>query len=244
MRDTFTRTHQLSAHELLGKDLEGRCQKRPSLPDLLRAAHFNGGVAGSGETTVGRRLAASLGVPLVERDASAFQPGWDPTPRDEFRERVRCALSSDGWLVDGNYRSELRDIVWAMIHTLVWIDLSPLTVTRRVIARTLRRVLTDKNSGTASASASPISSDGGPRRTSSGGRGSSTPTTRRGTSPPWRTRRSHTWTSSGSAVAQKSRRFSRARRTDQGRFVQIRASGRAKTRSPIEPAWNRERLVS
>jgi adenylate kinase family enzyme len=61
------------------------------------------GVSGAGKTTVGRKMAASLGVPFVELDAIFHQPYWVELPRDDFRERVGAALAAPGWVVDGNY---------------------------------------------------------------------------------------------------------------------------------------------
>lgn len=99
------------------------------------------GVPGSGKTTIGRQLAASLDVPFVELDAIFHQPGWEALPRDLFRERVSEALDAGGWVVDGNY-SAVKDLVWQRADTVVWLDLPRRTVMRRVILRTLRRSIT------------------------------------------------------------------------------------------------------
>jgi adenylate kinase family enzyme len=96
------------------------------------------GVSGAGKTTVGRKLAASLGVPFVELDAIFHQPDWVELPRDDFREQVSAALAAPGWVVDGNY-SAVRDLVWDQADTVVWLDLPRRLVMRRVILRTLRR---------------------------------------------------------------------------------------------------------
>jgi adenylate kinase family enzyme len=99
------------------------------------------GVPGSGKTTVGRRLAASLGVPFIELDEIFHQPGWGELPVEEFRLRVRVAVEAKGWVIDGNY-SAVRDIVWQRADTVVWFDLSRPIVMRRLVARTMRRALT------------------------------------------------------------------------------------------------------
>jgi adenylate kinase family enzyme len=99
------------------------------------------GVPGSGKTTVGRRVAASLGVPFVELDEIFHQPGWGELPPDDFRERVSEELTSDGWVVDGNY-SAVQDLVWQRADTVVWLDLPRPLVMRRIIARTIRRAVT------------------------------------------------------------------------------------------------------
>jgi adenylate kinase family enzyme len=99
------------------------------------------GVSGVGKTTVGRKLATALGVAFVELDAIFHQPDWVELPRDAFRERVHAALAAPGWVVDGNY-SMVRDLVWDRADTVVWRDLPRRLVMRRVILRTLRRVVT------------------------------------------------------------------------------------------------------
>lgn len=99
------------------------------------------GNSGSGKTTISRALADRLGVPHVELDAIFHQPDWQELPRPEFRRRVAAAVAHGGWVVDGNY-SAVRDIVWPLADTLVWVDPPRRTVLRRVVTRTLRRVVT------------------------------------------------------------------------------------------------------
>jgi adenylate kinase family enzyme len=99
------------------------------------------GVPGSGKTTVGRQLAASLGVPFVELDSIFHQPGWVDLPVDDFRKRVTEALTAPAWVVDGNY-SAVRDLVWQRADTVVWLDLPRRRVMYRIILRTVRRALT------------------------------------------------------------------------------------------------------
>ena len=99
------------------------------------------GSAGAGTTTVGRRLAAGLDVPLVELDGIFHQPEWTPLPRDEFRARVAEIVAADGWVVDGNY-SAVQDLVWAAADTVVWLDPPRRVAMRRVTGRTVRRVVT------------------------------------------------------------------------------------------------------
>jgi adenylate kinase family enzyme len=99
------------------------------------------GTPGSGKSTVGRRLAASLNVPLVELDAIFHQPDWAGLPRDLFRARVHDVVETDGWVIDGNY-SAVQDLVWRRADTVVWLDLPRRAVMQRVVTRTLRRAIT------------------------------------------------------------------------------------------------------
>jgi adenylate kinase family enzyme len=63
---------------------------------------------------------------------------------EEFRDEVRRCLvgfqaDSGGWVVDGNYRSRVADLIDA--DTYVWLDYPRSIVMRRVIRRTLGRML-------------------------------------------------------------------------------------------------------
>jgi len=99
------------------------------------------GTSGSGKSTLARELAGVLNVPCLELDSVFHQPGWAPLAREEFRERVASFAEGDGWVVDGNY-STVRDLVWAKADTVVWLDLPRYLVMRRLISRTVRRVVT------------------------------------------------------------------------------------------------------
>jgi adenylate kinase family enzyme len=99
------------------------------------------GTPGSGKTTVGQRLAASLSARFVELDAIFHQPRWADLPRDEFRARVRDIVETDDWVIDGNY-SAVQDLVWQRGDTVIWLDLPRRVVMQRVVARTLRRAIT------------------------------------------------------------------------------------------------------
>jgi adenylate kinase family enzyme len=97
------------------------------------------GTSGSGKSTLGAALAKRLGTDFLELDSVFHQPGWVSLPRDEFRSRVAAAVAGERWVIDGNYSSNVRDLVWARADTVVWLDLPKRTVMRRVIWRTLGR---------------------------------------------------------------------------------------------------------
>jgi adenylate kinase family enzyme len=98
------------------------------------------GVSGSGKTTLSRRIAADLGVPAIELDALFHLPGWQETPRDEFRAKVTAALDAapDGWVTDGNY-TVVRDIILARADTVVWLRPPWIVSFSRLLKRTVTR---------------------------------------------------------------------------------------------------------
>lgn len=101
------------------------------------------GSAGSGKTTLARALSERLGVVHVELDALYHGPGWTEPDPDEFCSRVGATLDAagDGWVCCGNYSGALGSVVWPRADTVVVLDLPRRTVMRRVVARTLRRVV-------------------------------------------------------------------------------------------------------
>ena len=99
------------------------------------------GTTGCGKTTLARQLAQRLAIPHVELDALHWDPGWTPAPPDLFRERTTQALSSETWVVDGNYHV-VRDVIWSRADTLVWLDYTLPVILARLVWRTLRRIVT------------------------------------------------------------------------------------------------------
>ncbi len=99
------------------------------------------GTSSSGKTTFACKLSKKLNVPHIELDAIHWKPGWVSTPTEEFRSLTQQAVSSEEWIVDGNY-SAVHDIVWKRATTLIWLNYSFHIVAFRAIKRTLRRVIT------------------------------------------------------------------------------------------------------
>src|SRR5215468_12140697 len=100
------------------------------------------GTSGSGKTTIASQLAGILRVPHIELDALHWGANWEPEPDEVFRSRVREAVGADHWVVDGNYNKRARDLVWARIDTVVWLDFSLRVILYRLLCRTIRRIMT------------------------------------------------------------------------------------------------------
>lgn len=98
------------------------------------------GVSGSGKSTLGRELAGRLAVPYTELDSIFHQPDWAPLPKDDFRRRVAALAAEDAWVIDGNYAAVLP-LVWQRADTVIWLDPPRLTMMRRLVWRSLRRVV-------------------------------------------------------------------------------------------------------
>lgn len=103
------------------------------------------GSTGTGKTTCARQLAAVLRVPHVELDALAWEPNWTLADVETLQTRVRDATRVDRWVVDGNYGGRgVRQIVWDMADTIVWLDFSLMLILRRLWTRTNSRIRDQK----------------------------------------------------------------------------------------------------
>src|SRR5436853_4183216 len=80
------------------------------------------GTSGSGKTPLAGEIARRLALPHVELDALHWEPNWTEAPLERFRQRVEAAILGDRWVVDGNYNSKVRDLVWSRAEVLVWLD--------------------------------------------------------------------------------------------------------------------------
>jgi adenylate kinase family enzyme len=101
------------------------------------------GTSGAGKTTLARAIAAQLALPHVELDAINWEAGWRDLVRcdpPEFIRRVTEAAAVERWVADGNY-GPVRDVLWRRATHLVWLDYERSVIMRRVIARSLSRVV-------------------------------------------------------------------------------------------------------
>jgi adenylate kinase family enzyme len=96
--------------------------------------------SGNGKTTLGRALAARLGVPFVELDALVHGPYWRETPDTELRAMLEPTLRGDGWVIDGTYQRKLGTRVLDAADTVVWLDLPLRVWLPRLLRRTGRRL--------------------------------------------------------------------------------------------------------
>jgi adenylate kinase family enzyme len=102
------------------------------------------GPAGAGKTTFAASLARDLGLTHIELDSLYHQPGWTELPEAEFRDRVDRLTTHSGWVVDGNYTNTLQDILWGRADTIIWLDIARGIATRRVLLRTLTRLISKR----------------------------------------------------------------------------------------------------
>ncbi|KAF7324604.1 hypothetical protein MKEN_00501700 [Mycena kentingensis (nom. inval.)] len=100
------------------------------------------GNSGAGKSTMGRELAAILGVPFISLDTLHWNPGWRESSADEMRKRIQETLLAcpDGWVIDGNYTRKGGDLVESSATDRVWLDPPLALYLPRLILRTFKRL--------------------------------------------------------------------------------------------------------
>ena len=100
------------------------------------------GTSATGKTTFARRLAVALGLRHVELDALHWEAGWRAAATDVFLDRLATVMGEPGgWVVDGDYSSKARPLVWAAADTVVWLDYPMRTALARLTRRTYGRLV-------------------------------------------------------------------------------------------------------
>ncbi|MEO1335081.1 MAG: DUF87 domain-containing protein [Myxococcota bacterium] len=113
--------------------------------DLLGRHIAVWGTTGSGKSTLGAHLSASLGLARVELDGLRHARGWDSVGYPEMAKQLEARLdaATNGWVIDGNYR-KVHSAYLARIDTLILLRY-PLRVTfPQLLKRTLLRSLTGR----------------------------------------------------------------------------------------------------
>ncbi len=112
--------------------LLGPADPLPHVPRRILVA----GNAGSGKSTLCRRIAERHDLRRVELDSLYWGPRW--TPRPEFRAEVAAFAVQDHWVTEFQYK-EVRPELVARADTLVWLDHPFVMVMGRLVSRTIRR---------------------------------------------------------------------------------------------------------
>ena len=99
------------------------------------------GVTGSGKTTVARALEARHGIPAIDVDALAWQPGWVKTPDEELAAAAAQVAATDAWVMDSAW-SAIRPVVLPRTELVVALDLPRRVSLARLLRRTTTRLVT------------------------------------------------------------------------------------------------------
>ncbi len=98
------------------------------------------GVSASGKTTLAKELSKRLHCEHIELDALYHLPNWQDATVDDFRARSELHLRSGRWVCDGYYGNWASQFDRADL--IIWLDYPFRIILRRVLWRTLKRLLT------------------------------------------------------------------------------------------------------
>ena len=94
-----------------------------------------------------------LELPFHEMDALFHGPGWEPIPT--FVDDVQAIARRRPWVFDSHGYTAVRDLVWSLADTVIWLDYSRPVVLGRVLRRSASRAWTREPTSTAMSSVSP-----------------------------------------------------------------------------------------
>jgi adenylate kinase family enzyme len=92
------------------------------------------GSAGSGKSTLSRKLGSIFDLPVIHLDRYYWNPNWVPTSDEEWDQRVEALSRQERWIMDGNY-SRTLDIRIGRADTIIFLDMPTLLCIYRVIKR-------------------------------------------------------------------------------------------------------------
>mgnify|MGYP001019937704 CR=1 FL=1 len=92
------------------------------------------GSAGSGKSTLSRKLGSIFDLPVIHLDRYYWNPNWVPTSDEEWDQRVEALSRQERWIIDGNY-SRTLDIRIGRADTIIFLDMPTLLCIYRVIKR-------------------------------------------------------------------------------------------------------------
>ena len=79
------------------------------------------GATGAGKTTLSKKLSQKFSIPSIDLDELFWLPGWIRRDQSDFIDLIEQNISSDGWVVSGNY-SKTNCIIWPQADIIVWLD--------------------------------------------------------------------------------------------------------------------------
>lgn len=95
------------------------------------------GSGGSGKSTFSRELGRLTGIPVTHLDREYWRPGWEETPKEEWKDRVAAMLAAESWIMDGNFGGT-RAMRMRAADTIIFLDLPRRVCLYRVLKRTLK----------------------------------------------------------------------------------------------------------
>jgi adenylate kinase family enzyme len=94
------------------------------------------GCPGAGKSAVAKSFATKTGLPVIHLGYHYWQPGWAPSEKEIWREKVLSLAAQPRWIMDGNYGSTFDERL-ERADTLIHLNFSTWICFWRVIRRTI-----------------------------------------------------------------------------------------------------------
>ena len=95
------------------------------------------GCCGSGKTTLARKMAEKLRLPLVHLDRLYWRDGWTNVSREEFDRLLAEELAKPCWIMDGNFGRTIPARL-EKCDTVIYLDYARRVCLMGVISRVIR----------------------------------------------------------------------------------------------------------
>ncbi|MBX7047005.1 MAG: hypothetical protein K1X86_14335 [Ignavibacteria bacterium] len=92
------------------------------------------GSGGAGKSTLARKLAEKLNLPLYHLDKIHWLPGWKAISRDEFVRKQHEIFKEERWIIDGNYISTMA-MRAEEADTIIFLDFNMFVCLKGVLKR-------------------------------------------------------------------------------------------------------------
>lgn len=92
------------------------------------------GPGGAGKSTLAQRLAACLDIPVIHLDRYYWQAGWVKPTAQQWQAQVAQLLSTEAWIMDGNFGGSLAQRL-AAADAVVVLDIAPWRCLWRLVLR-------------------------------------------------------------------------------------------------------------
>lgn len=81
------------------------------------------GNAGGGKSLLSQTLVQSNNLPVYQLDKLQWNPGWVPTPIDEFNQKHDSIIATEKWIIDGVASMESIERRLSTSDTIIFVDL-------------------------------------------------------------------------------------------------------------------------
>ncbi|KIL52086.1 DNA topology modulation protein [Jeotgalibacillus soli] len=92
------------------------------------------GSGGAGKSTLSKQLGEQLQIPVYHLDALFWNPGWTPSLKSYFQEKLLGIMKKEQWIMDGNFGSTM-DLRIKEADTVIFLNYSRWLCLARAIKR-------------------------------------------------------------------------------------------------------------